>query len=97
MRLLAFTGRSADLPLVVLSHIGLFLSRELTQGVDHLAVIVLAVTHIFGGAEQSQVDLTGASTDMVPVNEVDMSKLAQIQLAVLDGQGLTAAKEKLRR
>ena len=91
------TGHSADLPLIVLSHISLFLSGELAQGVDYLAVVVLTVTHVFGGAEQSQVDLTGTGADMIPVNEVDVSELAQIQLAVLDGQGLTAAKEKLRR
>ena len=85
--------RLSLLPLVVLLHVGLLLSGELTQSVDDFTIVVLTVTDVLGGTEQGQVDLTGTSADMIPVDEVDMSKLAQIQLAILDGQGLTAAEE----
>ena len=85
--------RLSLLPLVVLLHVSLLLSGELTQSVDDLAVIVLAVSYILIGTDDGDVALTTTSTDMVPVDEVDVSEFAAIQLAVLDGHGLAAAEE----
>ena len=83
----------ALLPLVVLLHVSLLLSGELTQGVDDLATVVLAVTDAVVGAHDGDVDLTGTCADVIPVDEVDVCELAQVQLAVLDGQGLASAEE----
>ena len=95
--LLQLAVNVAMLPLVVLSHVSLLLSRELTQSVNHFTVVVLAITDVIVGAEQSNIDLTGTCADMIPVDEVDMCEFAQIQLAILNGQSLASAKKTERR
>ena len=86
----------ALLPFVVLLHVSLLLSGELTQSVHNLTIVVLTIAYGIVGTHNSDVDLAGTGTDMVPVDEVNVSKFAQIQLAVLDGQGLAAAEEEVK-
>ena len=73
--------------------VSLLLGSELTQGVDGLAVLPLAVVDILGSTHNGNIQLTMTCADMVPVDEVDVSEFAAIQLAVLDGHGLAAAEE----
>ena len=85
--------RLSLLPLVVLLQVSLLLSRELTQSVNDFAVVVLTAAHILGGTHDGDVGLTATGANMVPVDEVDVSEFATIQLAVLNGHGLAAAEE----
>ena len=78
---------------IVVQVVSLLLGSELTQGVDNSAVLPLAVIDFLGGTHNGNVSLTAAVTDMVPVDEVDVSEFAAIQLAVLNGHGLAAAEE----
>ena len=78
---------------IVVQVVSLLLGSELTQGVDDFATLPLAVVNSLGSTHNSNVSLTAAVTDMVPVDEVDVSEFAAIQLAVLDGHGLAAAEE----
>ena len=73
--------------------VSFLLVSELVERVDRLAVVELAVIHIFGRAHDGDVELAMTGTDMIPVDEVDVRKLAAIEDAVLNGHGLTAAEE----
>ena len=73
--------------------VGFFFFGELVEGIDGLAVVELAVTNVFGGAHDGDVQLAVTGADVVPVDEVDMRELAAIEDAVLDGHGLAAAEE----
>ena len=73
--------------------VGFFFFGELVEGIDGLAVVELAVTNVFGGAHDGNVQLAMAGADVIPVDEVDVCELAAIQNAVLDGHGLAAAEE----
>ena len=73
--------------------VSLLLGGKFTQGVDGLAALPLAVIHRLGSAHNGNIDLTMACADMIPVDEVDMGKLAAVQNTVLDGHGLAAAEE----
>ena len=81
------------LPLVVLSQVPFFLFGEFAEGVDYLAAVVLAVAHVFHGAEDGEVDLAGTGANVIPVDEVNVGEFTQIQFAVLDGEGLASAEE----
>ena len=73
--------------------VGFFFFGELVEGIDGLSVVELAVTNVFGGAHDGDVQLAVTGADVVPVDEVDVGELAAIEDAVLDGHGLTAAEE----
>lgn len=73
--------------------VGFFFFGELVEGIDGLAVVELAVTNVFGGAHDGNVQLAMAGADVIPVDEVDVCELAAVQNAVLDGHGLAAAEE----
>ena len=73
--------------------VGFFFFGELVEGIDGLSVVELAVTNVFGGAHDGDVQLAVTGADVVPVDEVDVGELAAIQNAVLDGHGLAAAEE----
>ena len=80
-------------PLVVLLHVSLILGGELTQSVNDLAVVVLTAADILFGTDDGDVDLAGTCANVVPVDEVDVSELTKVKLAVLDGEGLASAEE----
>ena len=63
--------------------VSFLLVSELVERVDRLAVVELAVIHIFGRAHDGDVELAMTGTDMIPVDEVDVRKLAAIEDAVL--------------
>ena len=73
--------------------VGFFFFGELVEGIDGLAVVELAVTNVFGGAHDGDVQLAVTGADVVPVDEVDVGELAAVEDAVLDGHGLAAAEE----
>ena len=73
--------------------VGFFFFGELVEGIDGLSVVELAVTNVFGGAHDGDVQLAVTGADVIPVDEVDVCELAAVQNAVLDGHGLTAAEE----
>lgn len=73
--------------------VGFFFFGELVEGIDGLAVVELAVTNVFGGAHDGDVQLAVTGADVIPVDEVDVCELAAVQNAVLDGHGLAAAEE----
>jgi len=73
--------------------VGFFFFGELVEGIDGLAVVELAVTNVFGGAHDGDVQLAVTGADVIPVDEVDVCELAAVQNAVLDGHGFAAAEE----
>ena len=73
--------------------VGFFFFGELVEGIDGLAVVELAVTNVFGGAHDGDVQLAVTGADVIPVDEVDVRELAAVEDAVLDGHGLAAAEE----
>ena len=64
--------------------VGFFFFGELVEGIDGLAVVELAVTNVFGGAHDGDVQLAVTGADVIPVDEVDVCELAAVQNAVLD-------------
>ena len=75
-------------------HISQFFVGKLTQGVQNLAILVFAIAYILGGSHNGHIQLSSAGTNLIPVDKVYMRKLTAVYLAVLDGQSLTASKER---
>ena len=73
--------------------VSLFFIGELVERVDGLAVVELAVVHVFSRAHDGDIQLAMTGADVVPVDEVDVRELAAVEDAVLDGHGLAAAEE----
>ena len=73
--------------------VSLLIVAELTESVDGLAAVPLSVADILGGTHNGNVQLSVTCTNMVPVDEVDVSELTAVQNAILDGHGLAAAEE----
>ena len=73
--------------------VSLFLSGKLPQSIDDFTVLPLAIVNRLSGAHNSNISLTATVTDMIPVYEINVSKLTTVQDAILDGHGLAAAKE----
>ena len=73
--------------------VGFFFFGELVEGIDGLAVVELAVTNVFGGAHDGDVQLAVTGADVIPVDEVDVRELAAVENAVLDGHRLAATEE----
>ena len=82
---------------IELLHIFFFLVGVPAQGVHNLSVVPQAAFHVFRGAHHGDVQLAATGAHMIPVDEIDMGKLAAIQYAVLDGQGSLRPKNTLRR
>ena len=73
--------------------VSLLLGSILTLGINYLAVVILSVVNSLGSTHNGYVELSSASTNVVPVNEVNVSKLTAVKNAVLDGHGLASAEE----
>ena len=73
--------------------IRLFLSGVLVLGVDDFTVVPLSVLNIVSGAHNGNVELTAACTNVVPVDEVNVSKFAAVYNAVLNGDGFASAEK----
>ena len=71
----------------------LLLVGELVKGVDHLTVVPLAALNLIGSTHNGYVELTATCANVVPVNEVNVSKLTAVKNAVLDGHSLASAEE----
>ena len=73
--------------------VSLLFVGELTESIDGLAAVPLSVADILGGTHNGNVQLSVTCTNVVPVDEVDVSELTAVQNAILDGHGLAAAEE----
>jgi len=73
--------------------VSLFLVGVLTEGIDNLTVVPLAVAYILGGTHNGNVELTMTCANVVPVDEVYVSEFSAVKLAVLDGHGFASAEE----
>ena len=73
--------------------VSLFLFGELVTGVDNLTAVPLSIVNVLGSTHNSDVYLTATSDNVVPVDEVDVSKETEVELTVLDGESLASAEE----
>ncbi len=70
----------------------LFVS-ELVESVDNLAAVPLSVFDFHGCTHNGYVELTSSCTNVVPVDKVNVSKLAAVKNAVFDCHCFASAKE----
>ena len=68
--------------------VGFFFFGELVEGIDGLAVVELAVTNVFGGAHDGDVQLAVTGADVIPVDEVDVCELAEVVPNLMIGFGI---------
>ena len=61
--------------------VALFFIGKLAESVDNLAVIPLSILYVIGCTHNGNVKLSATCTNVVPVNEVDVSKLTTIKNA----------------
>ena len=73
--------------------VSLLFVSELTESVDGLAAVPLSVADVLGGTHNGNVQLSVTCTNVVPVDEVNVSEFTAVQNAVLNGHGLAAAEE----
>ena len=70
---------------------------ELVKSIDDFAAVplaaFLALLELAGGTHNGNVELSVTSTNMIPVDEVYVSELTAVQLAILDGKGLGTTEE----
>ena len=78
---------------IVVYVVCLLFSRELTTGVDDLTAVELTVLNVLGRTHNGYVNLSATSDNVVPVDEVDVSELTKVEVAVLDGERFASAEE----
>ena len=78
---------------IVVDIVSLFLFGELVLGVDNLTVVPLSIVNVLGSTHNGDVYLTATSDNVVPVDEVDVCEETEVELAILDGEGLASAEE----
>ena len=78
---------------IVVNVVSLFLFGELVLGIDYLAIVPLSVIYVISGSHDGDIHLTATSDNVIPVDEVDVREETEVELAVLDGEGLASAKE----
>jgi hypothetical protein len=71
----------------------LFFFGKFTLGVDNLTVVPLSVIDVISSTHNGNVYLTATSDNVVPVDEVDVCEETEVELAILDGEGLASAEE----
>jgi len=71
----------------------LFLRGVLSESVDNLTVVVLSGFYGIGSTHNGNVKLTVTSTNVVPVDEVNVSELTTVKNAVLDSHSFASAEE----
>ena len=78
---------------IVVNVVCLFLGEELVVSINGFTIVPLSVLDVLSCTHNGNVELSVTSSYMIPVNEVDMSELAAVQLAVLNGQSFASAEQ----
>ena len=73
--------------------VSLFLVSKSSESVNYLAVVVLSVVDRLGSTHNGYVELSVTSAYVVPVDEVNVSKLTAVKNAVLNSHGFASAEE----
>ena len=73
--------------------VSLFFVGESSESVNNFTVVVLSVVDCLGSTHNSYVKLSAASAYVVPVDEVNVSKLTAVKNAVLDSHSFASAEE----
>ena len=73
--------------------VSLFFVGKSAAGVDDLSAVDLSVLNVLGSSHNGYVYLTTTGDNVIPVDEIDVSKQTEVELAVLDGERFASAEE----